>query len=72
MIFYICCTQEDNECPKREECKRYLNSNEGVNWTLFKSVCTEENGYHLFMEKEDKKNKDDNIKNNKEVNNIDE
>ena len=53
MFFYICCTQEDNECPKREECRRYLNANEGTSWTLFKYMCTEENDYHLFMEKEE-------------------
>ena len=53
MFFYICCTQEDNECPRREECRRYLNANEGTSWTLFKYACTEENGYHLFMEKEE-------------------
>ena len=59
MFFYMCCTQEDNECPRREECRRYLNANEGTSWTLFKYMCTEENNYHLFMEKE----KDNNIKN---------
>ena len=59
MFFYICCSQEDNECPKREECRRYLNANEGTDWTLFKYMCTEENNYHLFMEKEE----DNNIKN---------
>ena len=53
MFFYICCTQEDNECPKREECRRYLNANEGTSLPLFKYACTEENGYHLFMEKEE-------------------
>ncbi len=53
MLFYICCTQEENECPKREECRRYLNANEGTSWTLFKYMCTEENDYHLFMEKEE-------------------
>lgn len=53
MFFYICCTQEENECPKKEECRRYLNANEGTSWTLFKYMCTEENDYHLFMEKEE-------------------
>ena len=53
MLFYICCTQEENEFPKREECRRYLNANEGTSWTLFKYMCTEENDYHLFMEKEE-------------------
>lgn len=52
MFFYICCTQENNECPKKEECRRYLNANEGTNWALFKYMCIEENNYHLFMEKE--------------------
>ena len=72
MFFYICCTQEDNECPKREECRRYLNANEGTDWTLFKYMCTEKNDYHLFLEKENTKDEDDNIENNKEVNKINE
>ena len=59
MPFYICCTQENNDCPKKEECRRYLNANEGTSWALFKYMCTEENDYHLFMEKEE----DNNIKN---------
>ena len=65
MLFYICCTQEENECPKREECRRYLNANEGTSWTLFKYMCTEENDYHLFMEKEE-----DNINENNELKEI--
>lgn len=63
MLFYICCAQEENECPKKEECRRYLNANEGTSWTLFKYMCTEENDFHLFMEKENTKDEDDNIKN---------
>ena len=63
LFFYICCTQEENECPKKEECRRYLNANEGTSWTLFKYMCTEENDYHLFMKKED-----ENIIDNKEEN----
>ena len=65
MFFYICCTQEDNECPRREECRRYLNANEGTSWTLFKYMCTEENDYHLFMEREE-----DNINENNELKEI--
>ena len=72
MLFYICCTQEGNECPKKEECRRYLNANEGTDWALFKYMCTEDNNYHLFMEKENTKDEDDNIENNKEVNKINE
>lgn len=63
MPFYICCTQENNNCPKKEECRRYLNANEGIDWALFKYMCTEDNDYHLFMEKED-----ESIINNKEEN----
>lgn len=65
MLFYICCTQEENNCPKKEECRRYLNANEGTSWTLFKYMCTEKNDYHLFMEKEE-----DNININNELKEI--
>ena len=65
MPFYICCTQENNDCPKKEECRRYLNANEGTSWALFKYMCTEENDYHLFMEKEE-----DNINENNELKEI--
>lgn len=53
MTFYICCKQENNNCPIKEECRRYLNANIGESWNLFKHVCTEDNNYQLFMERED-------------------
>lgn len=55
MIYYICCTIENNNCPKKEECKRYLNAENNPCMTLFKYACTEENNYHLFMEQDDNK-----------------
>ena len=58
MIYYICCTIEHNNCPKKEECKRYLNAKDNSCMTLFKYACTEKNDYHLFMKQ------DDNIVNN--------
>ncbi len=51
MITYICCKQGGNNCPKREECRRYLDADKEVSWALFKHVCTEENDFQLFMEK---------------------
>lgn len=51
MKFYICCKQEGNDCPKKDECRRYLDADKEVSWALFKHVCTEENDYQLFMEK---------------------
>lgn len=51
MKFYICCTQNGNDCPKKEECRRYEHAKEEVSWSLFKYMCTEDNDYHLFMEK---------------------
>lgn len=59
MLYYICCTIENNNCLKKEQCKRYLNAENNSCTTLFKYACTEENNYHLFMEKEE----DGNIKN---------
>ena len=72
MIFYYCCTQENNNCPNKETCTRFLNAESEPHTTLYKYSCTEENNYHLFMEKENTKNEDDNIENNKEVNKINE
>lgn len=46
-IYY--CTQEDNDCPKKEECKRFMNAENQCTATLFKVACTEENNYVLFM-----------------------
>ena len=55
LIYY--CTQENNTCPKKEECKRFVNAEGKNNATLFKVSCTENNDYLLFIkyieEKED-------------------
>lgn len=44
------CTTEDNTCPKKYECKRYLKAS-GISrkTTLFNEACTENNGYVLFI-----------------------
>ena len=44
------CVQDSNECIKKEECKRYIESSDDKNKaTLFKAACTEENKYQLFI-----------------------
>lgn len=49
------CTKENNTCPKKEECQRYLSSENQCQATLFKMACTEDNNYVLFMEHIEKK-----------------
>ena len=51
MAFYISCTQGGNDCPRKEECRRYETAKTDVSWSLFKYACTDENDYQLFMEK---------------------
>ena len=46
-IYY--CTQENNYCPKKEECKRFIEAENQDTATLFKVACTEDNDYVLFM-----------------------
>jgi len=53
MILYYCCTQENNDCPNKEKCMRYLNAESAPHATLFKYACTEENNYLLFIPKEE-------------------
>ena len=52
LIYY--CTQENNTCPKKETCKRYMNAEGKNHTTLFKVACTENNNYVLFMEYKEK------------------
>ena len=53
MILYYCCTQENNDCPNKETCMRYLNAESAPHATLFKYACTEDNNYHLYLEKDE-------------------
>ena len=46
-IYY--CTQENNDCPRKEECKRFMEAENQDTATLFKMACTEDNNYVLFM-----------------------
>lgn len=53
-IYY--CTNENNKCPKKEECKRYLEAECEDCTTLFKVACTENNHYILFIKSEKEQN----------------
>ena len=73
MILYYCCTQEDNDCPNKETCMRYLSAESAPHATLFKYACTEDNNYHLYLKKdEDIIEATDSDGNNEEVKNNEE
>lgn len=46
------CTNENNDCPKKNDCKRFLEINDNCHATLYKEACTEQNSHVLFIEKE--------------------
>lgn len=49
LIYY--CVKEDNNCPKRNQCKRYLDSDShNCKSTLYKNACTDDNNRILFIE----------------------
>lgn len=51
LIYY--CTKENNICPQRNDCERYLNSDSHTNkTTLFKTACTDSNNRILFIKAE--------------------
>lgn len=51
LIYY--CTKENNDCPKRNECERYLSSaTHNCKTTLFKNACTDTNNRILFIKAE--------------------
>lgn len=47
-IYY--CINENNNCPKKDTCKRYKSVGDGLSTTLYKEVCTENNNYILYIE----------------------
>lgn len=44
-----CSNDEDNNCPYKYSCKRYINSSGNEFSTLYKSSCTKENNYQLYI-----------------------
>lgn len=56
-IYY--CTKENNDCPKREECKRYVELDAHTcKAPLYKSACTSSNKRILFIKREDNNTED--------------
>lgn len=53
------CTNENNTCSKKENCKRYMEVEGNNHATLFKMACTEDNDYVLFIEHEEIKENND-------------
>ena len=54
-IYY--CTKENNDCPKRNDCERYLGSDLHTSkTTLFKNACTDDNNRILFIDVSDNDN----------------
>ena len=46
------CTNENNTCPKKDICKRYLKIENEDYAPLYRVMCTENNNYILFIEAE--------------------
>lgn len=40
---YYCSNNENNDCQKKNECKRFVNAKDQCVATLYKSSCTEDN-----------------------------
>lgn len=51
-IYY--CNNNENNCPKKDKCKRYLKSKDERVASLYKEACTENNNYVLFIESKEK------------------
>lgn len=57
MIYY--CTPDNNDCPKREECKRFVEVDGKNHSTLYKVACTEKNNYVLYIKNDEKVEEND-------------
>lgn len=49
--FYYC-EHYENTCPKKKQCRRYINTEDPCVVPLFKMMCTENNNYVLYMHSE--------------------
>lgn len=46
------CKNDDNTCDLKESCRRFLEAEGQMTATLFKSACTKNNNYVLYIQKE--------------------
>ncbi len=52
-LIYYCKNNDDNNCPKKDTCKRFLECTDDKNsTTLYKLSCTENNEYKLYIKRE--------------------
>lgn len=63
------CEYNENTCPKKEQCRRYVNIEDSCVVPLFKMMCTEDNNYILFLQNNDSGNSKDTSVNENPVNN---
>lgn len=60
---YYCINDENNNCPKKNHCVRYLEVDKSnYKATLYKVACVDSNGRALFINKEKIKGSDLNSK----------
>lgn len=58
---YYCTNDENNNCPKKNHCARYLDADKSnCKVTLYKASCVDSNGRVLFINKEEIKGSDSN------------
>lgn len=53
------CEHNENMCPKKEQCRRYANTEDLCVVPFFKMMCTENNNYILFLQNNDSGNSKD-------------
>ena len=46
------CKNDGNTCDLKESCRRFLEAEGQIAATLFKAVCTKDNNYVLYIQKE--------------------
>ena len=58
------CTQNNNRCPKKDSCKRYIQAKDNeYSASLSKMACTENNNYLLYIKYEQKEDDSNNGQN---------
>lgn len=46
---YYFCQKDDNNCCKKDTCKRFLDADGNVSTRLFKTMCNDKNNYILYI-----------------------